>query len=131
MTREEAIETIKEATDEIIKALEQEPCEDAISRQAVLNYIYNDLGLGDEENWADIERQEELEKSYDYVKSLPPVTPQPKIGRWIRFDEGKLKCSACEIIHLIAQYPSGNIGWCPNCGAKMQEIKENGLSNQD
>lgn len=41
ITREEVIEAIKEAygnseyTDEIIKALEQEPCEDCISRQAV------------------------------------------------------------------------------------------------
>ena len=57
---------------------EQESCEDAISRQAVLSYIYNDLGLGDEENGADIEIQMELERLYEWVKSLPPVTPQPK-----------------------------------------------------
>jgi hypothetical protein len=59
---------------ETIKALEQEPCEDAVSREAVLDYVYNDLGLGDEENGKDVERQMELERSYKYIKSLPPVT---------------------------------------------------------
>lgn len=48
-----------------------------ISRQAVLDYIYNDLGLGDEENGKDIERQMELKRAYKYIKSLPPVTTEP------------------------------------------------------
>lgn len=69
-----------EIYDTVIKALEQEHCEDAISRQAVLDYIYNDLGLGDEENGKDVERQIELDSSYRYIKSLSPVTPQPKLG---------------------------------------------------
>lgn len=50
MTREEAINKVQgyltdylpiedyEELDEIIKALEQKPCEDAISRQAMLDY---------------------------------------------------------------------------------------------
>ena len=88
MTNEEAIFVIKnanvipiskEAKVMAIKALEQEPCEDTISRQAVLDYIYNDLGLGDEENGKDVERLMELESSYRYVKSLPPVTSQSKV----------------------------------------------------
>ena len=50
MTKEEAWRRAKgylydalsvEEADEIIKALEQEPCEDAISRQAVLEQTYN------------------------------------------------------------------------------------------
>ena len=48
-----------------------------------------------------------------------------KIGHWIRVDKDKLRCSECEVIHLIAQYPNGKIDWCPNCGAKM-EAEENG-----
>ena len=45
MTREETIEAIKEAygnseyTDEIINAQEQEPCDDAISRQAAIDAL--------------------------------------------------------------------------------------------
>jgi len=66
------------------KYVEAEPCEDTINRQAALDYIYNDLGLGDEENGKDLERQMELEDSYKYIKSLPPVTPK---HRWIPVSE--------------------------------------------
>ena len=81
-TRDDKSITEKEYTEAVnmaIEALEQEPCEDCIRRQAVLDYIYNDLGLGDEENGKDVERHIELERSYRFVKSLPPVSPQPKI----------------------------------------------------
>lgn len=54
---------------------------------------------------------------YDDILHLPSVTPQPKMGKWIRVDKDKLKCSKCEVIHLIAQYPNGKIDWCPNCGS--------------
>jgi hypothetical protein len=66
MTREEAIKLVKEVTgmsldwddahyealQMAIKALEQEPCEDAVSRKAVVEYIKNsDAELGhDSEN---------------------------------------------------------------------------------
>lgn len=49
---------------------------------------------------------------------------ESKIGHWIRVDKTKVKCSECEITHMIAQYPNGKIGWCPNCGAKMIEAHE-------
>jgi len=71
---------IIENLEAISKIMEQEPCDDAISRSAVLAYIYNNLGLGDEENGNDVERQMELESSYRYVKSLPPVTLKEKTG---------------------------------------------------
>lgn len=96
---------------ELRQLKEQVLCNDAISRQAV------------------------LEKAKDYggqtylipvnsVKTLPPVIPQTKTGHWIRVDKNKLKCSECGVIHLIAQYPLGKIDWCPNCGTKMQKDKE-------
>lgn len=66
----------------------QRSCNDCIGRQAVLSYIYNDLRLGDEENGADIERQKELESSYKYVKSLPPVTPQEPSITWVTGADG-------------------------------------------
>lgn len=41
-------------------------------------------------------------------------------GRWIATnDENKKRCSECDVIHLIAQYPHGNANYCPKCGAKM------------
>ena len=53
-----------------IKALEQEPCEDAISRQEVLDLIADyDLSMG---------------QVVGGIHALPPVTPQP---RWIPVSE--------------------------------------------
>ena len=119
------------ALDMAIKALEQEPCEDAVSRQAVLDYIYNDLGLGDEENGKDLERQMELESSYRYVKSLPSVKPQePKTGHWIEKDgydgDTYYDCSVCDESWTTIEGTPWNNGmkYCPNCGAKMVEEHE-------
>ena len=43
-----------------------------------------------------------------------------KHGRWENTSTpNQLRCSNCEIIHFIAQYPHGEIKYCPNCGARM------------
>ena len=127
MTREEAIkifntvlffgkcdcpkEEIEECLKMAIKALEQEPCEDAISRQAVLELIADyDLSMG------------QVVKG---IHALPSVTPQePKTGHWeygYAFADGNYcKCSECkEIIKCI--YP---MHYCPNCGCRMVEPQE-------
>lgn len=44
------------------------------------------------------------------IRQLPPVTPQPKMGRWINN-----KCDKCG-----ASRPSLFDNYCPNCGAKME-----------
>ena len=75
MTREEASfilanidrrvcdDELNEALDMAIKALEQEPCEDAISRQAALDLF----------TWTNTK-----EDVWRGIKGMPPVTPQPK-----------------------------------------------------
>ena len=87
MTREEAIAYFKrhidlycvegiskESEEMAIKALEQEPCEDTISRQAVIdatvkkNSIWNNITNSKGENLEEI------------ISQLPPVTLQPKMG---------------------------------------------------
>ena len=95
-----------------VKVLEQELCEDAISRQAVLDIIDSD--------W----KYEGMEQ---YINELPSVNPQePKTGHWI-IDEGSLdalygkvcKCSTCGGESI------GTSDYCPWCGAKMEsEDKE-------
>ena len=57
----------------------------------------------------------------DVLNHLPSVTPQPRKGHWIRVDKDKLRCSKCDVIHFIAQYPQGKIAWCPNCGSGNEE----------
>lgn len=56
----------------------------------------------------------------DTVNLLEKLEQEPRKGHWIRVDKDKLKCSKCDVIHFIAQYPQGKIAWCPNCGAKME-----------
>ena len=52
------------------------------------------------------------------------ISKEPKTGHWIRVDKTKVKCSECDITHFIAQYPMGEIKYCPNCGAKMESEEE-------
>jgi len=124
MTIEEAKDYIREwcpydRQEEIIKALEQEPCDDAISRQAVLA-IAGDSCL-------DLDSYEDTKEFCDEIKELPSVTPQPKIGRWIKGDSygdqynyyQSYVCSCCK-----REYDVHNWKYCPNCGAKMQEVEE-------
>ncbi len=133
MTKEDAIDIIKSecyvfnplnfdrstmvntALDMAVKALEQEPCEDAVSRQAVLDcqhFIYDETG-------------EELEVIHaESVLNLPSVTPHQKTGRWINIDETHSKCDRCGAVFEIAS-GNGDVNYCPNCGQpKMQEVEE-------
>jgi len=99
----------------------QEPCEDAISRQVVLNTIseLNAISF--------YEAQEDSKECYyeirQTIKDLPSVKLQePKTGHWIILkdeygDVHEAVCSNCD--------SNGNHKWsyCPNCGADMRGEK--------
>lgn len=117
MTREDAIEWIeglRDGWDDItnvtacnmaIEALEQEPCNDAISRQAVIELV--------EGWWIGHTKEDDLATE---IKSLPSVTPQPKMGRWISCDIlQEFKCSECRRCFR------NKTNFCPNCGARMKD----------
>ena len=86
MTREEAIEQLKinrpyaytelrQAVDMAIEALQTEPCEDTISRQAAIEKA---IEAADEwDGGCNIEREKIITKA---LNELPSVTPQ-KVGR--------------------------------------------------
>ena len=120
MTREDAIKVLNmveahgladEAKRMAIKALEQEPCEDAISRQTVLAETYN---------WSKDEFLR-ISNPFDYLRkrinALPPVISQPKTGHWIDVFGG-CECSECGCLEC------GYSDYCPNCGSKMVEPQE-------
>ena len=99
--------------DTVIAALEQEPCTDAISRQAVLEVIRKCHC----EEWvkADIGAP---------IEALTSVTPVKKVGRWVfvKGYEGILyECTVCrnKNTHTTVRW-----NYCPHCGAKMQEVEE-------
>ena len=70
---------ILEAYNMAIKALEQEPCEDAISRQAVMDALCNDCESFRNGEQACFTKCEE----FHFLATLPPVTPQPDTARRI------------------------------------------------
>ena len=94
----------QECLDMAIKALEQEPCKDAVSRQAVLDFMQIKMG------------GKEL---YKAVYEMPPVRPIHKRGKWIKSDIGGAKvCSIC-----LAHMGLSNFKYCPNCGAEMENVE--------
>lgn len=117
MTREEAYAVLSmveahgiadKAKQIAMKALEQEPCTDAISRQAVFKQLKGCLTGGESE--------------YNYVKlhidSIPPVAPQPKTGCWIIKSETSAVCSSCHKHNLFYG------DFCKWCGARMDKPEE-------
>lgn len=153
MTREEAKDYIREwcpydRQEDILKALEQEPCDkcvystsegcqydditetippfetsdDAISRdKAIVQLSHNKTGDDD----CDVIIQKDIET----IKALPPVTPQPKMGHWIKFGvprcgEQHYKCTSCGYYINFGQWGelyTKEFKYCPNCKAKMVE----------
>ena len=109
------IEDVQSAYDYImaikmaIKALEQEPCEDAISRRDVL----------------DLAKQGVLVSNGNYksvckaINDLPPVNPT-KTGHWKPYlKEGlRYQCSACD-----SRFDTP-WAYCPHCGCRMVEPQE-------
>lgn len=109
--------------------LDQEPCEDCISRKEVIENIrHAQVNFSVESDIDFTKHKREVQEIADGIlnaqikalEKLPSVTPQePKTGRWIDF----VTCSCCgwEFIDDVLQSP--NMVWfpyCPNCGAKME-----------
>lgn len=102
---------------------------DSISRHAVLNTLDN------MDNVLDEDRTVETYKMLltECVNVLPPVTPQPKMGRWIPtgydgYADGNpvydwWECSECGWEHTGDE--DTLTPYCPNCGAKMEESDAN------
>lgn len=106
--------------------IEQEPCEDAISRDAVLEKaVYTET----EEGWSG------YTVDVDYIKSLPPVKPQePKTVLYSGdgYADGYMVYDMAECPNCGYEYEDGDKDWglsfCPSCGQKLdwesEEINE-------
>lgn len=101
--------------DELAREKEAEPCEDAISRDAVWAKITNGAySLESLEQFIDRISKE--------VEAMPSVTPKQKAGKWIvlgRDDPDCLfyRCSECHMKITL------KFNYCPNCSAKMEGIE--------
>lgn len=119
-----------EAINMAIKALEQpEPCEDAVSREAVIDAVRQDC-------FAVFTADERM---YE-IKDLPPVTPKQRTGHWIPVGVAEVvggesaqwgsaiayhKCSECDEQALRDDFEEEVLSkWCPHCGVKMEWVSE-------
>ncbi len=131
---------------ELCHILEQESCEDAISRQLLLDIIKEQERLASDRvrdtpsslsnklyTWVNPEytrysaQLSERSQFKTMIQSMPPVAPQPKIGRWIAQDihncRTDFKCSECGYVHSFMHLygePTADYTYCPNCSAKME-----------
>lgn len=105
---------------------QSEPCEDAVSRQGLLD----DFGLsektrkygGDHSGYGTMM----LYEIQNVIEGAESVNPQEKTGHWIslddfrgKYNENGFKCSEC------GEHSDYEENFCPNCGAKMQEDEKN------
>jgi hypothetical protein len=136
MKREEAVKLVKEVTgmsldwddahyealQMAIKALEQESCEDCISREAVL--AMSDY-IGETPTYDDpLGEVEEVVRVKD-IMALPPVAPARKKGKPIYDIDSQdwefnrpIKCPFCNERFDYSNH------YCHNCGAEMEMEEE-------
>lgn len=127
MTREEAIKGLKRLRDDFsgykpneemfdmaIAALETEPCEDAISRQAALDCF----------TATKMKKFDFILYAREEIKNLPPVQPIRPRGRWIHKNDDRndwSECSECGY-GSDGEVKYGNeTPFCPFCGADLRE----------
>ena len=117
----QAIEAVK-----AIKALDQQPCEDAISRQAVETLV-DELARAICDERCCVSRGRSTATIMQDILDLPSVNPQEqKTGHWNCGDDmfEYAICSSCK--HETGEaweYAKRNFKYCPNCGAKMENNK--------
>lgn len=113
----------REAITVISKWLEQEPCDDCISRQeAILQVQRYGVGCFDAEEFS----PEQCERFViQKLNDLPPVAQKEKTGKWIDQSGGdptdfSVSCNLCN------EWVSQSTNFCPNCGARMEIKNDNG-----
>lgn len=89
------------------KAKSQQPCDDAISRQAVDDAIY-EYSRSCDVNYAQI---------MEYIDKLPPVSTE-KTGHWVKSKDGYMRCDYCG-----SRGSAIKARFCHHCGARM-EVEE-------
>jgi len=101
---------------------EQEPCDDAISRDMALKKMADYVASGYADSVEDFENYSRI------ICQLPSVTQ--KSGKWQvvsdGYGDGAYICECSECKDTVWVYKNADRKWnyCPNCGAKMVEPQE-------
>lgn len=106
--QDEVMTKVDDAFKVVFELLDNEPCEDAVSRQAMLDMMQMRMS-----------GKELYKAAYD----LPPVTPTRKKGKWIaeRDDYGNITGWHCSNCYDETGFVT-TCAWdyCPKCGAEME-----------
>jgi hypothetical protein len=114
---------------EAIKALEQEPCEDCVSLNAIIRtlntmdrYVSDELTLCDTDSKFPQNEVFIVDDVYELItEQLPFVTPKQKTGHWVKINPYPMemheyKCSEC-----YHETDDNTENYCRECGARMVE----------
>ena len=110
--------------DKIIKALEQEPCEDCISRQAI-DTLVDELARAISDERCCMSRGRSTATIMQDILDLPPVTPKPKTVLYSGdgYADGYMVYDMAECPNCGYKYEEGDKDWglsfCPNCGQSL------------
>lgn len=107
--------------EEIIKALEQEPCEDAVSRANLLKQF--------EDRFIELQKAHRKDLQFginwciNTLLEAPAVTPV-KTGQQIFVDKAHEHAHCSECGYSNADLFDGRLhNYCPNCGVKREDLK--------
>ena len=118
-----------ELIESAIEALEQESCEDAISRKEALEALKQEEPLVWCDGADEIAAYNQWSSDVDTIKNMPPVQPKPKTGQWVLLDEcsnSGYYCSECHKKLVKEGYSDTvkKIKYCPNCGRRMVDVPD-------
>ena len=117
-------DTVYVERDDVLKLLEQEPCEDCVSREEVLK-IYDEW-------FATCNIADRKASPKAKINALPPATPiRPRKGEWCKQNDDYYdwyECSECGYgsegeMQYSSEYDV-RTNFCPNCGADMRGDEE-------
>lgn len=118
---------LEEVCDMAIKALEQEPCEDAISRRNALDALHMCLATNSYNEDVTGDSYICYEEAEYEIENLQSVQLKTKTGHWIKstndYNATSYMCSECGHWHPLHNHSLG-FRYCNWCGVKMVEPQE-------